>query len=201
MCYLYFFCLHCFINIHNFDYPDSRLSGLFTQVPPSPDNRGSTVKPFVEELKVLGRDLGYPFKICAGHICLRGALLAVVADTPASNLLGGFKESVGGAKRKYRHCVADFDQIQTIFSEVELELRNQEIHFYHLHQLQDNPALNQHFSKEYGVVRKSVLLDAPYFNVTRQLPQDIMHVLLEGALSRALYFVLHWFLNQCLYPR
>ena len=31
------------INIHIFDYPDSRLSGLFTLVPPSPDNRGSTV--------------------------------------------------------------------------------------------------------------------------------------------------------------
>ena len=43
MCYLYFFCLHCLINIHIFDYPDSRLSGLFTLVPPSPDNRGSTV--------------------------------------------------------------------------------------------------------------------------------------------------------------
>lgn len=28
------------------------------------------VKPFVEELKVLGRDLGYHFKICGGHICL-----------------------------------------------------------------------------------------------------------------------------------
>ena len=43
MCYLYFFCLHCLINIHIFDYPDSRLSGLFTLVPPTPDNRGSTV--------------------------------------------------------------------------------------------------------------------------------------------------------------
>ena len=43
MCYLYFFCLHCcLINIHIFDYPDSRLSGLFTEVPTSPDNRGST---------------------------------------------------------------------------------------------------------------------------------------------------------------
>ena len=43
-CYLYFFCLPCcFINIHIFDYPDSRLSGLFTEVPTSPDNRGSTV--------------------------------------------------------------------------------------------------------------------------------------------------------------
>ena len=32
------------INIHIFDYPDSRLSGLFTEVPTSPDNRGSTVQ-------------------------------------------------------------------------------------------------------------------------------------------------------------
>ena len=32
------------INIHILDYPDSRLSGLFTEVPMSPDNRGSTVQ-------------------------------------------------------------------------------------------------------------------------------------------------------------
>lgn len=31
------------IDIHIFDCPDSRLSELFTLVPPSPDNRGSTV--------------------------------------------------------------------------------------------------------------------------------------------------------------
>ena len=41
---LHTFCLHLYrINIHIFDYPDSRLSGLFTAVPTSPDNRGSTV--------------------------------------------------------------------------------------------------------------------------------------------------------------
>ena len=40
----YTFCLHFFlINIHIFDYPDSRLSGLFIEVPTSLDNRGSTV--------------------------------------------------------------------------------------------------------------------------------------------------------------
>ena len=44
MCYIYLFCLHCcLINIHVFDYPDSWLSELFTEVPTSPDNRGSTV--------------------------------------------------------------------------------------------------------------------------------------------------------------
>ena len=41
---LYTFCLHFyFVNIHILDYSDSRLSGLFTEVPTSPDNRGSTV--------------------------------------------------------------------------------------------------------------------------------------------------------------
>ena len=43
------------INIH--DYPDSRLSGLFTEVPTSPDNRGSTV---LRKIKSL---VGY-FTVC-----------------------------------------------------------------------------------------------------------------------------------------
>ena len=34
------------INIHIFDYLDSRLSGLFTEVPTSSDNRDSTVLTF-----------------------------------------------------------------------------------------------------------------------------------------------------------
>ena len=65
--------------------------------------------PFIEDLKRLGCDTGVDLKVHGGVLCLRGALLAVIADTPASQLLGGFKESVGGAKRKCRHCMTDFD--------------------------------------------------------------------------------------------
>ena len=44
---LYTFCLHFYlVNKHVFDYPDSRLFGLFTEVPTSPDIRGSTVSLF-----------------------------------------------------------------------------------------------------------------------------------------------------------
>ena len=51
---LYTFCLPFYlINIHVFDYPDSRLSGLFTEVPTSPDNRGSTVLQFLKFAKSL----------------------------------------------------------------------------------------------------------------------------------------------------
>ena len=112
--------------------------------------------------------------------------MAVVADTPASQLLGCFKESVGGAKRKFRHCMTDFGEMQSNLEEDNFLLRTKELHNYHLQQLEENEALHKHFSKEYGITKRSILLDAPYFNVTEQLPQDIMHVILEGALSRTL---------------
>ena len=51
---LYTFCLHFyFVNIHILDYSDSRLSGLFTEVPTSPDNRGSTVVHRIINLMVI----------------------------------------------------------------------------------------------------------------------------------------------------
>ena len=43
----------------------------------------------------------------------RGTLVAFVGDTPAVNLAGGFKEGVGRAMRKCRHCMATDMQIQT----------------------------------------------------------------------------------------
>lgn len=154
------------------------------------------MKPFVEELITLGRDMGYDFHIPNGIVRLRGALLAVIADTPASNLLGGYKEGVGGARRKCRHCMADFDDMQTKFVEEDFMLRSKELHEYHLQQLEENEGLRNHFSKEYGVNKKSILLNAPYFDVTEQLPQDVMHIVLEGGLQRTLYFVLIHFLES-----
>jgi len=64
------------------------------------------LEPFLEELQVLGGDLRRDFKIHGGIIRLWGVLLAVVADTLASNMLGN-KKSVSGAKRKCYHCMAD----------------------------------------------------------------------------------------------
>ena len=60
-------------------------------------------EPLVKDLKVLGTDRGYPFSVFGGQVLLRGAVLAFLADTPASNLGAGFKESVGVARRKCRH--------------------------------------------------------------------------------------------------
>ena len=52
-----------------------------------------------------------------------------------------------------------------------------------------------HYSKVYGINRSSILLELPYFDVTKQLPQDIMHVLLEGIfplhVQQLLEYVIH----------
>ena len=73
------------------------------------------------------------------------------------------------------------------------------MHDYHLQQLDENPELYTHFSKEYGVNKRSVLLDTPYFDITNQLPQDIMHVILESALSRTLFFVITYFVRNSIF--
>lgn len=62
-------------------------------------------EPLVKDLKVLGIDRGYPFSVFGRQVFLR-AVLVFLADTPASNLGAGFKESVGGARRKSCHCMA-----------------------------------------------------------------------------------------------
>lgn len=72
--------------------------------------------PIVEDLKILGN--GYPFQVYGGVFRLRGSLLALLADTPASQLCGGFKEGVGGAFQKCRVCNATFERMQELFIEV-----------------------------------------------------------------------------------
>ena len=72
------------------------------------------------------------FRVEGGVIRLRGALLAVIADTPASNLLGGYKKSIGEAKQKCRHCMTDFDKMQTMFEEDDFLLRSKELDDNHL---------------------------------------------------------------------
>ena len=44
---------------------------------------------------------------------IHGCLVAFVGDTPAVNMVGGFKEGVGVAFRKCRQCMATYDQVQS----------------------------------------------------------------------------------------
>ena len=48
--------------------------------------------------------------------------------------------------------------------------------------MENNPALTKHYSVNYGLDRRSILSKFPGFKITEQLPQDLMHILLEGVI-------------------
>ncbi len=67
--------------------------------------------------------------------------------------------------------------------EEEFTLREKEIHNQHCAMIAESGmsrAERQHYSKTYGVNRTSSLTLLEPFDVTEQLPEDVMHVLLEG---------------------
>lgn len=96
-------------------------------------------QPLVDELKLLGDDFGYSFQLPQGTFRLRGGILAVVADTPASQEAGGFKAGVGGAYRKCRHCMATYDSMQKYFIEDSFVYRFSKDHEDYLQKIENAP--------------------------------------------------------------
>lgn len=161
------------------------------------------LKPLVEDLKELGGEQGCPFTIAGGTVYLRGAILAVIADTPSSQGVGRFKESVGGARRKCRHCMTSWEQMLEHFLEEDFILRDSTSHEQRVSLIEDAGSnyLRKFFSKNYGITSRAKISEAPYFDITKQLPQDIMHIFLEGILCYEMkFFFQHFFRNSHFTP-
>ena len=127
---------------------------------------------------------------------MRGAILAVIADTPASQALGCYKEGVGGARRKCTHCMTSWEKMQNYFLEEDFLLRDSNRHEQQVSSIEDagSKYLGNFFSKNYGINGRAKISEAPYFNVTKQLPQDIMHIFLEAVLCYEMkFFFQHFF--------
>ena len=90
--------------------------------------------------------------------------------------MAGYKEGVGGALRKCRHCNTDYETMQNNFEEEKFLPRTLGQHLRQCQVLDQSETLREHHSTNYGINRRSVLCDFPFFNVTRQMPQDIMHI-------------------------
>lgn len=84
--------------------------------------------PLLDELAQLAQPGGYTFNLDGFHLPLRGTVIAVAADTPASHYIAGYKEGVGGALRKCRHCNADYDRMQNYFEEEDFMSRTLQQH-------------------------------------------------------------------------
>lgn len=97
-------------------------------------------------------------KTSNGDMDIYGAVIAVCGDTLAQLEPVRFKEGVGFAYSKCRHCECTFEDMQTSFDENEFVRRTQAKH----------------------IRQRSRLVDFPAFDLINQTPQDIMHVIFEG---------------------
>jgi hypothetical protein len=122
---------------------------------------------------------------------LFGTVFAVVSDNLGSHMLGGFKESFSGF-RVCRHCMATGEQIQSCFDVSSFTSRSKENYDAHVEMVAEHPTL----STSYGVQRKSALNSIRYFHVTRGLPPDIMHDILEGVGKYEMALVVQNFVSR-----
>ena len=132
------------------------------------------LQPFVSDLNVLSTSgitvLGRTFK---------GALLTFLADSLASNQLGGFKKSFSFAFRWCRTCLVSKNSLSNSFVSDDFDCRTKQDHLKHLESLTGPSAA--HFSKTYGINERSALLDIKDFDMFGGgLPHDTMHDIFEG---------------------
>ncbi len=113
---------------------------------------------FVRDLKILATE-GVTVTINGIDRTFRGALLAFMADNLASHALAGFKESFSFALRICRTCFVTKDEYKSVCDSCELDLRSDDKHRQQCEML-DGP-LYDHYSKTYGINRRSFLLDIP----------------------------------------
>ncbi|XP_053595515.1 uncharacterized protein LOC128667833 [Microplitis demolitor] len=145
-----------------------------------PGALNKVLKPFIDDIKNL-QTQGINVTINGVPKNYKGSLLFFSGDTPASALMGGFKESVS-AHRPCRTCMFTKDEIKQHVRETDFLLRNKDTHQEHLEAINDNTtqATKNFWQLFYGINTVSPLADIPFFDVTMCLPQDCMHVLNEG---------------------
>ena len=135
---------------------------------------------------------GVKIETSNGDMDLHGAVIAVCGDTLAQHELAGFKEGVGFAYSKCRHCECTFEDMQTCFDENEFVRRTLENHCRQCLEIDkastDN--LKASLRTTYGINRRSRLVDFPAFDLINQTPQDIMHVIFEGVAPMEIKLVL-----------
>ncbi|KAM7399882.1 hypothetical protein PAMP_019120 [Pampus punctatissimus] len=120
-----------------------------------------------EDLKLLYN--GVTIQTQSGGFELFGAVVSVCGDT-----LG-----VGFAYSKCRHCECTFEEMQINFNEESFTKRTMEKHIRQCHEIQKacTDFLKSALKTTYGINRRSKLVDFPAFDLIRQTPQDIMHII------------------------
>lgn len=130
--------------------------------------------------------VGFHVEVNDRRIHFHGALHLALGDTPAAAAIGGFKEGVGFAKNKCRRCSdCQDDKMQNKFKESDFTLLDKATYETNCTTLlnAETDIEFRNLSKEYGLNRRSVMLECPDYDLTQSIPMDIMHVMQEGVME------------------
>ncbi|XP_049519397.1 uncharacterized protein LOC125943886 [Dermacentor silvarum] len=142
------------------------------------------LQPMLDDLKQMYKD-GLTIRIGGEEICATVVVLAFCGYSLSLNRLGGF--SCFSKGQVCRYCMVSVNHLAEKTSETMCQARTLNRHQLHLQAVTvdaDNKRL-------YGGNDVSPLLQLQYFDVTRQLPPDVMHDILEGGGECVLRHVLN----------
>ncbi|XP_060064737.1 uncharacterized protein LOC132545086 [Ylistrum balloti] len=128
---------------------------------------------------------------------LLGSLAYISADNLGSHQIGGFVECFNySVKNMCRFCLANTEDTQTDYDSTHFESRNVENYNHHVHQMDVNSGSK--CTSVCGVKRDSPFNSLQYFHVTRGLPPDCMHDILEGCARYEVPLVLQSLEKDCI---
>ncbi|KAK3918151.1 Pyrroline-5-carboxylate reductase ucsG, partial [Frankliniella fusca] len=147
------------------------------------------LKDFVEGMNKLSSPEGVDFLIANKRRNFHAIFICACGDNPASECLGGFKES-HFAEKPCRHCFVDKTNLFASFKESDFSLRSMSTHKMQVDEVKQYFSLAPkdreglvNPSVKYGIKRESVLMEIKGCDVTKCLPQDMMHDTIEGSLK------------------
>lgn len=161
--------------------------------------REACLTDFFEVVAKLESNEGLQLQINGEQIVFHGTLLCVVGDNLSMNQLGGFKGGFSWARRPCRTCMCSQEEIKIKLCEFDMVMRTKTEHNNQLNILAQphNTQIDRDAkSVEFGVNEESILNKLPYFDITKMLPPDAMHNLLEGVCDVEMKSLLNYLVNE-----
>lgn len=140
----------------------------------------------------------YEFDINGTPTEMFGEVVSCLGDTEGQHQWGGFKVQVGWAHQKCRSYLCTFNSMQVNFRGSLFIERTLEQYCNHCDDIESapTPAAVKDLSTTYGIVERSLLSKLSQFDIVKQLPEDIMHVLLEGSVQYEVRHILQHFIDN-----
>jgi hypothetical protein len=129
----------------------------------------------LEDLKIL-ENQGVELQCKDGSAALfKGSVNVVIADNLAAHEIGGYIESFNSL-RTCRFCNVTKKQMQTCFSESEVQLQTPEMYNEKVACVEQDPTQ----AVTYGLKKRSCLNELSHYHICWGIPSDVAHDIFEG---------------------